>query len=1040
MKRNKYAELVADQANVPYSDALKRMRYVRDKYGLSFVYFYKHKLYYQNEIRLAKMLEARDKGKEETRLELAQACQELGIDEATLKQRAKDLSTKVGYPISWKNYYRRRMDLMPYSEIESYARFTREEKFLRTNLKKRLEKLRAKGKDLEVLKPQMEKLKAHLGKILSDDVREEIIDAIRISGYDVDTMDPGKLEELILDIQAMRLVFFNSPVEYFMYDFPEKTLTERGKFLSISEKRKYAERVCDPFDSDYLDSKWHTYLKFKKHYHREAVLVEKEESYDAFVEFCQKHGKCIAKPLSELKGDNIRVYDFGKEDAPTYREAFDDMLSSDIFVVEEFLTQCPELNTFNPDSINTIRLISIHTGDKIELRWSIIRTGRKGSNVDNAGSGGVFAAIDLATGTICTDASDETGRRYDKHPDSGVTFKGFKIPKWEELLAVCTELAKELPTVKYIGWDFCLLEDYNWAVVEANIQPGCRAYQAATKTGIRDEFLDIFKNFENASGQKNRHVVSVAQKMNVSYNKALEIMKDAEEKYGFSFAYYDNNNLHHLNELRLQKRAEVHAESVAQTDSHYASLLEKAGMTREDVDEFINKVKVNVGYAIPVRVIDEFELYKLPEKELYHKAMLLKEEQKLFKSIKKKLEQIDSGKATFEELEEKFERLHVLVKDSIGGSVQEKLEEDIKEAMPDRVFEGDELLELVTDMHITKALMGFSSMEYQNYHLEGKTFEQKFSFLSNTVRVAGIRSVNNKKFAEICDNKYLSYDLIPEAFGRKVILVESEKDFDLFEEYCKDHEKFVKKPLAASFGDGVELVKVADFDSLRDVFDYLLKTPGGVVLEGLIIQNEKTALFNKDSVNTVRIITCNFDDHIEVIGSFFRTGRNGTFVDNAGAGGVFAIPDLKTGIIFSDGLDEFGMTFKTHPDTGVAYKGYQIPAWDLLTETAKKYSKMIPEMKFIGWDFAYNDRGEWVVVEYNSQPEFIQQAAMETGMRVEFLEIMEELKKIKKERQAKKKEEARLQKEAEKQRKAAEARKPVARIKRLIKRILKKFL
>ena len=40
-----------------------------------------------------------------------------------------------------------------------------------------------------------------------------------------------------------------------------------------------------------------------------------------------------------------------------------------------------------------------------------------------------------------------------------------------------------------------------------------------------------------------------------------------------------------------------------------------------------------------------------------------------------------------------------------------------------------------------------------------------------------------------------------------------------------------------------------------------------------------------------------FDEGVEVIAAFFRTGRGGNIVDNAGAGGVFGTIDVKTGVI-----------------------------------------------------------------------------------------------------------------------------------------------
>lgn len=59
------------------------------------------------------------------------------------------------------------------------------------------------------------------------------------------------------------------------------------------------------------------------------------------------------------------------------------------------------------------------------------------------------------------------GRLVVKPADSGVPFRGERIPQWDELTALCTNMAMAMPGMTYIGWDMALTTD-GWEPVEAN--------------------------------------------------------------------------------------------------------------------------------------------------------------------------------------------------------------------------------------------------------------------------------------------------------------------------------------------------------------------------------------------------------------------------------------------------------------------------------------------------------------------------------------------------------------------------------------------
>ena len=120
--------------------------------------------------------------------------------------------------------------------------------------------------------------------------------------------------------------------------------------------------------------------------------------------------------------------------------------------------------------------------------WPVLRMGRSGCLVDNAGQGGIFAAIDVKTGVTFA-AADESRNRYFIHPDSHKELIGFVVPRWEEACALAKSLSYRLPEAGFVGWDLALTDD-GWVMVEGNAYP-LIIYQIALGKGIRGEFDEM---------------------------------------------------------------------------------------------------------------------------------------------------------------------------------------------------------------------------------------------------------------------------------------------------------------------------------------------------------------------------------------------------------------------------------------------------------------------------------------------------------------------------------------------------------------------
>lgn len=117
-----------------------------------------------------------------------------------------------------------------------------------------------------------------------------------------------------------------------------------------------------------------------------------------------------------------------------------------------------------------------------------LRVGRKGQITDNAGNGGILACIHPKDGIVYTDGADEYGRFFSIHPDSKIRFKGWQVPRWDELRALVRDI--HTTTMKhhtYIAWDFALTER-GWDLIEGNW--GQNITQYADQKEIKRQFLE----------------------------------------------------------------------------------------------------------------------------------------------------------------------------------------------------------------------------------------------------------------------------------------------------------------------------------------------------------------------------------------------------------------------------------------------------------------------------------------------------------------------------------------------------------------------
>ena len=146
----------------------------------------------------------------------------------------------------------------------------------------------------------------------------------------------------------------------------------------------------------------------------------------------------------------------------------DELLSSIDIEFEKVVQQNVFLSQFNPDSVNTIRFITLNINEKCTVLSAFLRMGSRGSFVDNlSGGDGVLVGINQE-GYLNGFGVDKRFNKIYQAP-TGIALKGMCIPDYDRIKQQIVDFHKKIPFANLIGWDVTLDRDMNPIIIEINL-------------------------------------------------------------------------------------------------------------------------------------------------------------------------------------------------------------------------------------------------------------------------------------------------------------------------------------------------------------------------------------------------------------------------------------------------------------------------------------------------------------------------------------------------------------------------------------------
>lgn len=258
---------------------------------------------------------------------------------------------------------------------------------------------------------------------------------------------------------------------------------------------------------------------------------------------------------------------------------------------------------------------------------------------------------------------------------------------------------------------------------------------------------------------------------------------------------------------------------------------------------------------------------------------------------------------------------------------------------------------------------GCSDNHYQNegfYKL--RSFDRK-----NTVTKGRKRRIcslfNDGNYTDTFSNK-VHFNEVFNKFIRRDWVGTKQSAKEQLSTFIKEHEMIIVKPLNLNKGKGIHLLDKTR--PLEIIVDELMEKDW--LLEDFIVQHPNMQFENK-SVNTIRIISVlDRAGNTQIIKAGLRCGVGGAIVDNFSAGGVFYPLNLKNGFIEGYGEADGHLLYDgKHPGTNITMLGHQIPYWDKVLETINEAAKIVPQVRYVGWDVAILPDGV-ELIEGNNGP------------------------------------------------------------------------
>lgn len=295
---------------------------------------------------------------------------------------------------------------------------------------------------------------------------------------------------IFLDIIYCGFKYMAGYVDYEVFEFYNIKKEQRGTIITRGINNKYVKELNDKNYFKYIDNKILFNEKYNKFLKRDWLDLRKT-SIEDFSKFIKNKKAIMAKTIDLCCGKGIEKIIYNSN--INLEKLYYNLKQNKQFLIEEYVYQHEDINKLYPESVNTLRIVTLLKDNNPHVVFVGLRIGNLGNVVDNFNHGGLLAYVN-SNGIIEEPAIDKQGKTYDIHPYTNTKIVGYKIPYFDEAISFAKELALITPEIKYTAWDISITNN-GPVVIEGNPFPGHDVY--FSKMHIEKKKAGLLLTFQN---------------------------------------------------------------------------------------------------------------------------------------------------------------------------------------------------------------------------------------------------------------------------------------------------------------------------------------------------------------------------------------------------------------------------------------------------------------------------------------------------------------------------------------------------------------
>ena len=199
-------------------------------------------------------------------------------------------------------------------------------------------------------------------------------------------------------------------LDYHVFGFANRRGAVRKTYMTAVQNQALTRQMNDPAYFYQLNDKIEFDTIFSDLLKRRFLDLRKTDAA-GLRDFCAGTEAIFCKPAGLCGGEGIQR--LITADIDDYDALYDRLVKGGQLLIEEPIRQHPDMNKLCPDSVNTVRIVTLVTAQGAQMVYALVRMGMGGVCVDNVSSGGMYAPVNEHGQLYRPAFCDKTGKYYE---------------------------------------------------------------------------------------------------------------------------------------------------------------------------------------------------------------------------------------------------------------------------------------------------------------------------------------------------------------------------------------------------------------------------------------------------------------------------------------------------------------------------------------------------------------------------------------------------------------------------------------------------